>query len=48
MCPFHGWLYDGETGKCVGTFFLIKITTEKLFEASMLNIMMTFARKEKN
>lgn len=20
QCPFHGWLYDGETGICVGNF----------------------------
>lgn len=19
-CPFHGWLYDGKTGQCVGKF----------------------------
>jgi len=18
QCPFHGWLYDGKTGDCVG------------------------------
>lgn len=18
QCPFHGWVYDGETGTCVG------------------------------
>jgi cholesterol 7-desaturase len=22
-CPFHGWLYDGKTGKCVGNYKLI-------------------------
>lgn len=21
QCPFHGWLYDGETGTCVGNMF---------------------------
>ncbi len=21
QCPFHGWLYDGETGICVGKSF---------------------------
>ena len=21
QCPFHGWLYDGETGLCVGIFY---------------------------
>ncbi len=21
-CPFHGWLYDGKTGSCVGIFSL--------------------------
>lgn len=21
QCPFHGWLYDGKTGHCVGMFF---------------------------
>lgn len=21
QCPFHGWLYDGETGLCVSTSF---------------------------
>jgi cholesterol 7-dehydrogenase len=24
-CPFHGWLYDGKTGQCVGTNNSIKI-----------------------
>lgn len=22
QCPFHGWLYDGETGTCVGKYIL--------------------------
>ena len=22
QCPFHGWLYDGETGVCVGNAYL--------------------------
>ena len=27
QCPFHGWLYDGETGVCVGTFYPKQTTT---------------------
>jgi len=23
QCPFHGWLFNGETGQCVGIFLLI-------------------------
>ncbi len=24
QCPFHGWVYDGETGACVGkTSFIL-------------------------
>jgi nitrite reductase/ring-hydroxylating ferredoxin subunit len=22
QCPFHGWLFDGETGQCVGKIFI--------------------------
>lgn len=22
QCPFHGWLYDGETGLCVGKKYI--------------------------
>lgn len=28
QCPFHGWLFDGETGQCVGTPFPIQTTTK--------------------
>lgn len=29
QCPFHGWLYDGETGACVGNLYLtLQITPE--------------------
>lgn len=21
MCPFHGWMYNGKTGQCVGIFY---------------------------
>jgi len=27
MCPFHGWLYDGKSGTCVGNTEFIQTTT---------------------
>lgn len=29
QCPFHGWLYDGTSGHCVGNDSITKITTGK-------------------
>jgi cholesterol 7-dehydrogenase len=38
QCPFHGWLFDGETGNCVVSETLIKKHVEK-FEYNDLNKM---------
>ena len=36
-CPFHGWLYDGATGHCVGTYFMTKTMTANLSFSNQSN-----------
>ena len=38
QCPFHGWLFDGETGQCVGIVRIIQITTRSQLWPSRLSM----------
>ena len=40
QCPFHGWLFDGETGQCVGIFCMIQTTIGSPWHSTQSNIAM--------
>ena len=45
QCPFHGWLFDGETGQCVGIFSMIQTTTKSPWCSTQSNIVMISAAR---
>ena len=48
QCPFHGWMYDGETGVCVGTSCLNQITMASQPRRLTLNTTRISARRAKS
>jgi nitrite reductase/ring-hydroxylating ferredoxin subunit len=48
QCPFHGWLYDGRTGQCVGKLSFIQIMTVRQFNYRLWSTMRGCILKEES
>lgn len=45
QCPFHGWLFDGETGQCVGKKYIYSRSWQKTRDCKIHLIQLKLCRQ---